>query len=204
MDPEKNHWEKIYQTKKPEQVSWTQDVPSTSLDFIHSFELPKTARIIDIGGGDSRLADFLLDEGFINITVLDISGNALDRARERPGHRAGQIKWVEQDVTAFPPDTTFDLWHDRAAFHFLTTKEHIITYLSIARHSVKANGYTVIETFSDKGPDHCSGLPIKQYTEGTLTDQLHPGFRKIKCITEDHITAFHTRQNFLFCSFRRN
>jgi ubiquinone/menaquinone biosynthesis C-methylase UbiE len=204
MDPEKKHWEKIYQTKLPQEVSWTQEVPSTSLDFIHSFQLPKNARIIDIGGGDSRLADFLLDEGFTDITVLDISGKALDKARQRLGDRADKVKWFEQDVTAFHPGTSFDLWHDRAAFHFLTTVEQITTYLSIARHSVKANGYTVIGTFSDQGPDHCSGLPVKQYTEATLANQLNNGFIKIRCITEDHITPFHTTQNFLFCSFRRN
>jgi SAM-dependent methyltransferase len=204
MPRDKDHWENIYRTKQPGEVSWTQEVPAASLDFIHSFQLPKTARIIDIGGGDSRLVDFLLDEGFTDITVLDISGKALDKAKQRLGGRAEKVKWVEQDIIAFQSNTAFDLWHDRAAFHFLTTEEQIIAYLSIARNSVKINGYTVIGTFSDKGPDHCSGLPIKQYTEDTLTDQLHKGFQKLKCITEDHITPFQTRQNFLFCSFRRN
>jgi ubiquinone/menaquinone biosynthesis C-methylase UbiE len=203
MDQEKNHWENIYRTKQPQEVSWTQEIPATSLAFIHGFQLPKTARIIDIGGGDSRLVDFLLDEGFEDITVLDISGEALEKARQRLGSRADRVKWVEQDVTEYEPATVFDCWHDRAAFHFLTTEEQITTYLSVARHSVKANGYTIIGTFSDQGPDRCSGLPIKQYSEDSLNRQLKQGFQKIKCITEDHTTPFHTTQNFLFCSFKR-
>lgn len=203
MEQRKNHWENIYRTKQPEEVSWTQEVPATSLDFIHGFQLPKTARIIDIGGGESRLVDFLLDEEFEDVTVLDISGEALENARQRLGSRAAKVKWVQQDIMEFEPATSFDLWHDRATFHFLTTEEQITTYLSIARHSLKTNGYTVIGTFSDKGPDKCSGLPIRQYTEDALTRQLNNGFQKLKCLTEDHITPFNTRQNFLFCSFKR-
>lgn len=203
-EQEKDHWENIYRTKQPGEVSWTEDVPVTSLEFIHGFQLPKNARIIDIGGGDSRLVDFLLDEGFEDITVLDISGMALDRAKQRLGDRATKVKWVEQDITAFLPDASFDLWHDRATFHFLTTKEQIVKYLSIARHSIITNGYSVIGTFSDKGPQNCSGLPVRRYDEQDLTEELSHGFKKIRCITEDHITPFQTKQNFLFCSFRRN
>jgi trans-aconitate methyltransferase len=120
------------------EVSWTEEVPVTSLEFIQSFQLPKTVRIIDIGGGNSKLVDFLLDEGFEDVTMLDISGTALDRARLRLGDRAAKVKWVEQDITAFQPETSFDLWHDRAAFHFLTTGDQITAYLSIARDGVKA------------------------------------------------------------------
>src|ERR1700730_405368 len=119
MQPDKNHWDKIYRTKRPEQVSWTEEVPRVSLEFIHNFHLPKTARIIDIGGGDAKLVDFLLNENFQDITVLDISGKALERARQRLGNNAAKVKWIEKDITEFAPDTTFDLWHDRAAFHFL-------------------------------------------------------------------------------------
>lgn len=203
MEQDKNHWEGIYRTKQPQDVSWTQDVPATSLDFIHGFQLSKTARIIDIGGGDSRLVDFLLDEGFEDITVLDISGQALDKARRRLGAKAERVKWVEQDITEYQPADSFDLWHDRAAFHFLTTEAQITAYLSIARHCVKTGGYVVIGTFSDQGPEKCSGLPVKQYREDTLTRKLKKGFQKLKCITEDHTTPFHTLQNFLFCSFKR-
>lgn len=197
----KQHWETIYETKSPEQVSWTQEVPKTSLDFIHSFGVDKTARIIDIGGGDSKLVDHLLDNGYENITVLDISAKALDRAKARLGNKAEKVNWVISDITEFEPETAFDIWHDRATFHFLTTKEQVAKYLDIARQSV--NGYMTIGTFSTNGPTKCSGLDIQQYDEQTLTAELENGFDKLKCITEDHTTPFNTKQNFLFCSFKR-
>jgi len=198
----KNHWETVYESKKPDQVSWTQAVPKTSLYFIHSFGLTKTASIIDIGGGDSKLVDYLLAEGFTNITVLDISSRALDRTKERLGENAEKIKWVVSDITEFQPTTTYDVWHDRATFHFLTTSEQIEKYIDIARKSV--TGYLIIGTFSDSGPKKCSGLDIRQYTEQALTTELQNGFDKLTCITEDHTTPFGTTQNFLFCSFKRH
>ena len=197
----KNHWEKIYETKSPEQISWAQNVPKTSLDFIHSFGLTKTAKIIDIGGGDSKLVDYLLDEGFENITVLDISARALEKVKQRLGDKAKMIKWVVSDITEFHPDTTFDVWHDRATFHFLTTNKQVAKYMETARNSV--SGYLTIGTFSYNGPKKCSGLDIKQYNEETLTKELQNGFTKIRCVTEDHTTPFDTLQNFLFCSFKR-
>lgn len=202
MDKEnKNHWETVYETKNPDQVSWTQEIPKTSLDFIHSFGLKKSAKIIDIGGGDSKLVDYLLDEGFENITVLDISAKALEKAKTRLGDRAKKVNWIVSDITEFEPKTTFDLWHDRAAFHFLTTKEQVDKYITIARNSV--SGYLTIGTFSEDGPAKCSGLEIKQYSEESLSKELKKDFDKINCVTEDHTTPFDTKQNFLFCSFRR-
>jgi len=197
-----NHWDTVYKTKEPNQVSWTQQIPKTSLDFIHSFGLAKTAKIIDIGGGDSKLVDYLLEEGFENITVLDISAQALDKAKKRLGHKAQKINWIVSDVTEFQPDTTFDIWHDRATFHFLTTSAQVAKYMNTARKSV--TGYLTIGTFSNSGPEKCSGLKIKQYSEETLTTELKKGFDKIRCITEDHTTPFDTTQNFLFCSFKRH
>ncbi len=197
----KSHWETVYSTKKPEEVSWTQTEPATSLDFIHSFQLSKKAKIIDIGGGDSKLADYLLDEGYENITVLDISASALNKAKQRLGSRADKIKWVVSDIIDFKPSTAYDVWHDRATFHFLTTKAQVEKYLQTARDSV--TGFLTIGTFSKDGPEKCSGLPVKQYSEQSLSAELNKGFSKIRCITEDHITPFNTAQNFLFCSFRR-
>lgn len=203
MTPErKNHWETVYSTKQSNEVSWTQEVPKTSLDFIHSFNVPKTASVIDIGGGDSHLVDFLLDEGFEDITVLDISETALKRAKERLGAKADKIKWVVSDITKFQPTQSYDVWHDRATFHFLTTTTQIANYLDIARNTVKR--YLTIGTFSENGPKKCSGLDIKQYSEEELQAQLTNGFKKIRCITEDHVTPFNTTQNFLFCSFRKD
>ena len=198
----KNHWDRVYETKNPDQVSWTQEVPKTSLDFIHSFGLAKTAKIIDIGGGDSKLVDYLLYEGFENITVLDISARALDKAKQRLGKKAQKVNWVVSDITEFQPSTVFDVWHDRATFHFLTRIEQVSNYLDTARKFV--SGFLTIGTFSDKGPNKCSGLQIKQYSEEKLTQELQNGFDKIRCITEDHITPFGTAQNFLFCSFKRH
>lgn len=196
----KDHWEQVYATKQPNEVSWTQEVPQTSLDFIHSFGIPKTASVIDVGGGDSKLADHLLDEGFRDITVLDISAKAIERAKERLGERAGMVNWIVSDITAFRPERRYDVWHDRAAFHFLTTASQIEQYLAIAQMATK--GYMTIGTFSEEGPQKCSGLNIKQYNEVELESILSKGFSKIRCITEDHITPFNTKQNFLFCSFR--
>ena len=153
-----DHWEKVYETKNPNQVSWTQEVPKTSLDFIHSFGLSKNAKIIDIGGGDSKLVDYLLNEGFENITVLDISSNALQKAQHRLGDKATKVNWVISNITEFEPNTTFDVWHDRASFHFLTTSAQIEKYMNIARNSVA--GYLTIGTFSDNGPKNVVALTL--------------------------------------------
>ena len=197
----KAHWETVYTNKQPHEVSWTQEVPQTSLDFIHSFKVPKTARIIDIGGGDSKLVDHLLDEGYENISVLDISEKALERAKQRLGDKATKVNWVVSDITEFSPEEKYDVWHDRATFHFLTTPPQVTQYLSIAKNAI--NGYLTIGTFSENGPKKCTGLEIKQYSEEQLQRELSNGFEKIKCITEDHTTPFNTTQNFLFCSFRK-
>lgn len=197
----KNHWEAVYENKRPDQLSWTQEVPTTSLDFIASVGAIKTAKIIDIGGGDSKLVDCLLAQGFENITVLDISEKALDKAKFRLGANAKKVNWVVADITDYAPDSPFDIWHDRATFHFLTTTEQVSRYLATARQSI--TGFMTIGTFSTLGPTTCSGLPIKQYSEEFLTASLKNGFAKIRCVLEDHQTPFNTTQNFLFCSFKR-
>ncbi|MBC6698948.1 class I SAM-dependent methyltransferase [Hymenobacter puniceus] len=199
----KQHWETVYGTRQPHEVSWTEAVPATSLEFIHGFRLSRQSAIIDVGGGDSRLVDFLLTEGYENLTVLDISGAALARARQRLGSRADRVQWIEADVRAFQPPQSYSLWHDRAAFHFLTTAPDIARYLTLARLAIEPGGYLTMGTFSLDGPKACSGLPIRQYSEQALGEQLRQGFTKLRCRTEDHITPFQTTQNFLFCSFRR-
>lgn len=197
----KNHWENVYTTKQPQEVSWTQEIPQTSLNFIHSFNVAKSAAIIDIGGGDSKLVDFLVSEGYGDVTVLDISEAALKRAQARLGDKATKVKWIVSDITEFGPERKYDVWHDRATFHFLTTPEQVHQYVSTA--TTATNGYMTIGTFSENGPQKCSGLNIKQYTEEQLQSELTAGFQKIRCITEDHTTPFNTKQNFLFCSFKR-
>src|SRR5665213_229471 len=174
MQITKDHWERLYKTHSPDQVSWTQSVPQTSLDFIHSSRLSKTAEIIDIGGGDSKLVDHLLDEGFQNITVLDISETAVDKARARLGCKSKLVKWIVCDIIDFWPPESYDLWHDRATFHFLTEEQQVETYMGIAGKAVKK--YMVVGTFSESGPEKCSGLPIRQYTEDQLGNQLLKNF----------------------------
>lgn len=197
----KNHWETIYSNKHPNEVSWIQEKPTTSLKFINSFNLPKSASIIDIGGGDSKLVDFLLEEGFKNITVLDISEKALEKVRIRLGENANKVKWVVSDITEFNPVETYDLWHDRATFHFLTSPDEISKYVATAQKATTR--FMTIGTFSENGPKKCSGLEIKQYNEEQLQKELSARFEKIKCINEDHVTPINTKQNFLFCSFKK-
>lgn len=196
----KKHWETVYETKNPDEVSWTQEIPKTSLGFIHSFGLDKSSKIIDIGGGDSKLVDHLLDQGFENITVLDISEKALEKAKIRLGEKAKKVTWIISDILDFEPTETYDVWHDRAAFHFLTTKEEIEKYKSIVNKSV--DGFLIIGTFSENGPLKCSGLEISQYSEEKLTSTFEDNFDKIDSVLEDHQTPFGTTQNFLFCSFK--
>ena len=195
----KKHWETVYETKHPNEVSWTQDKPKTSLDFILDTNVSKSAQIIDIGGGDSKLVDFLLEEGFENITVLDISEKALERAKIRLGNKAEKVQWIVSDIIDFKPEISYDVWHDRATFHFLTTKEQIQTYIEITKNWVSK--YLIIGTFSERGPLKCSGLEIKQYSEVEMENQFLRSFKKIKCISEDHLTPFETKQNFTFCTF---
>ena len=196
----KQHWETVYETKSPEQVSWTQEVPETSLELIQKSKIPKNGKIIDIGGGDSTLVDHLLAEGYSDITVLDISGKALERAKQRQGNKAKEITWIESDILDFIPEHTYDLWHDRAAFHFLTAEHDIKRYSNLVNSNVKDS--LILGTFSTKGPLKCSGLEISQYNKDTLS-QVMKGFERISCKTENHTTPFQTQQNFLFCRFKK-
>lgn len=199
----KKHWENIYQTKDLKDVSWYQPTPTTSLDFLKQFNIPTTAKIIDIGGGDSFLVDHLLDLGYTDLTVLDISAASLDRAKQLLGDRSTNVKWIVADAATFKPTEQYDFWHDRAAFHFLTQEQEITNYIDTIQKSIKPTGVLVIGTFSEQGPKKCSGIEIKQYSETTMTDRLKKFFEKVKCITVDHQTPFDTIQNFIFCSIRK-
>ena len=203
LQDRKNHWENIYQTRSLEEVSWYQPTPETSLALIKEFDLPKAAKIIDIGAGDSFLVDHLLDLGFVNITVLDISASAIERAKQRLGNKSANIKWIVADASDFQPKEQYDFWHDRAAFHFLTADKEIDNYIQTAANAVSKNGIMVIGTFSEQGPKKCSGIEIQQYSESTLVSRFLKHFEKIECFTIDHKTPFDTVQNFVFCSFKR-
>lgn len=199
----KDHWERIYETNVETEFSWFQEYPKTSIDFINLFNLSKDAKIIDIGGGDSHLVDALIELGYTNIYVLDISAKAIQRAKDRLGHHAQRVNWIVADITEFTPDVSFDFWHDRAAFHFLTTEEQISRYLTTVSKAIQPNGYLVLGTFSESGPKKCSGLEIKQYSAASMSHLFEQDFKRIKCIEENHATPFNTLQNFVFCSFQK-
>jgi 2-polyprenyl-3-methyl-5-hydroxy-6-metoxy-1,4-benzoquinol methylase len=199
----KEHWDTIYTTKELSQVSWYQPIPETSLKFIEELAISKSAKIIDIGGGDSFLADHLLALGFTDLTVLDISESAINRAKKRLGEKAKLVTWIVSDITTFEPREKFDFWHDRAAFHFLTDLGEISKYLKIAKQYINSQSYMVVGTFSETGPKKCSGIEIKQYGQTALKEQFKEGFKNVKCVNVDHKTPSLTTQNFTFCSFMR-
>lgn len=195
-----SHWEKVYTEKGPQEVSWTEEKPELSLELIRSSGLGKDARIIDIGGGDSRLVDWLLEEDYTNITVLDISAAALEKAKARLGDKAILVKWIVSDINAFEGGD-YDIWHDRAAFHFLTLPEQIEKYVETAGRSV--TGTLIIGTFSENGPEKCSGLPVTRYTAEKMTATFSTLFRNNGCQTYLHKTPFGTTQDFRFCTFTK-
>ena len=197
------HWETIYQKKNFEEVSWFQETPTTSIAFFESMKLPKTAHIIDIGGGESRFVDYLLDEGYENISVLDISATAIEKKKQALGTKADHVKWIVSDIIDFRPTEVYDFWHDRATFHFLTQKEDVEKYIQTIKQFIKPEGSLIISTFSENGPEKCSGLSVQQYSEKTLSERVEAFFTKIKCVVVDHVTPFSTVQNFIFCSFKR-
>ncbi|WP_346860553.1 class I SAM-dependent methyltransferase [uncultured Draconibacterium sp.] len=199
----KNHWEKIYQTKSATDVSWFQSRPSVSLEFIEEFAIPKSEKIIDVGGGDSLLVDYLLELGYQDITVLDISEMALEKAKLRLGEKAARVNWIVADAATFQPTEKYGFWHDRAAFHFLTNEDEIQNYIATIQQNLKPEGVLVIGTFSTNGPTSCSGIEIKQYSETSMSDRLKQFFKKIRCIITDHKTPSESIQQFIFCSFKR-
>ena len=203
MENKKAHWENVFATKAETEVSWFQSYPKTSIEFLELFNLPLDANIIDVGGGDSHFIDALLEKGYTNVYVLDISANAIERAKARLGKNANKVKWIVSDITEFEPTIKFDFWHDRAAFHFLTDDEKIYKYVAIAENAIHKDGYLILGTFSENGPTKCSGLEIKQYNKASMSARFEVDFNRIKCITEDHVTPFNTIQNFVFCSFQK-
>ncbi|MCR5862581.1 class I SAM-dependent methyltransferase [Flavobacterium sp. J372] len=200
----KEHWENIYTTKSLESVSWYQPVPETSLEMITKYAASKDAAIIDMGGGDSFLSDHLLNLGYTDITVLDISEAAIARAKERLGEKADKVKWIVSDAANFLPERKYDIWHDRAAFHFLTAGGDISNYTRSALSGIAPDGMLILGTFSENGPKKCSGIDIRQYSEKSMKAMFQDGFEPIECFASDHRTPFDTVQNFTFCVFRKH
>lgn len=203
MEDLKAHWENVYKTKSLAEVSWYQPKPRTSLDLITNSGIRKNDPIIDVGGGDSLLADHLLELGYTDITVLDVSEASLKRAQERLGDRSKLVSWIASDAAEFRPARKYALWHDRAVFHFFTDGSRIEKYLTVIRDGLIDNGNLVVGTFSESGPKKCSGLEVKQYSEDSLSQAFARNFTRIKCLREDHRTPFGTVQNFVFCGFKK-
>lgn len=199
----KEHWENVFSTKEENEVSWYQKKPETSLDFFRNNAISKQAKIIDIGGGDSYLIDNLLEMGYTDLYLLDISENAINRIKKRLGDKANQVTFIVTDVLDFKPVVKFDVWHDRASFHFLTSPEDKATYSDIVSHALNDKGYLFLGTFSENGPLKCSGLEIAQYSEEKLQTVFNSDFEMKDYFTQDHQTPFNTVQNFIFCTFQK-
>jgi SAM-dependent methyltransferase len=197
------HWQNVYTTKSEREVSWFQENPAPSLELIALAGLSEGASIIDIGGGASRVVDALVERNSGEITVLDLSTAALDVARQRLGDKAAAVKWVAADITTWEPAQTYDVWHDRAAFHFLTDPADQSAYLDRLRKAVRRGGHVIIGTFALDGPEKCSGLPIVRYDAKSLSAMLGPDFKLIDARRHDHATPWGALQRFQFSTFRR-
>lgn len=195
----KTHWENIYQTKASTQVSWYQEHANLSLALIQQTGVDLKGEIIDVGGGASKLVDDLLDNGFKHITVLDIAATALHSTQERLGARAAEITWIEADITRVElPLHFFEVWHDRAVFHFLTQPDDRQRYVNAVRHAVKPGGHVIVATFAPDGPPKCSGLEIRRYSAESLHDEFGNDFQLVSSTRETHLTPSGTEQKFIY------
>lgn len=198
-----NHWENVYASKGENQVSWFQETPALSLELIALAGANRSSGIIDIGGGASRLADCLVSQDYEDVTVLDLSAAALAAARSRMGEKANRVTWIAADVTSWEPTRTHDIWHDRAAFHFLTLAEDQAAYVSRLRRALRPGGHAIIGTFALDGPERCSGLVVSRYDAASLAATLGSGFELTDTRRHEHITPWGVTQKFQFSTFRR-
>jgi len=198
----KAHWERVYSTKHSDEVSWYQEDPAPSLELIGLARPTPDTTIVDIGGGASRLIDRLLARGFRRVTVLDISQAALDAAKARLGEAASEVEWVVADVTRWSPAHSFDIWHDRAAFHFLTEATDRTAYLKRLRRALRPAGHVIIGTFAADGPERCSGLPVQRYDAAGLQETLGRDFKLLGAHRKAHTTPWGSTQSFQFARFQ--
>ncbi len=194
----REHWQDVYAHKRDDEVSWYQARPATSLELIARTGAGPGARIVDVGGGASRLVDALLDAGYARVAVLDVADGALDRARARLGARAARVAWIAADVRTWVPDGPFDVWHDRAAFHFLVRAEDRDAYRTTLLRAVRGGGHVIVATFASDGPERCSGLPVMRWDPDALAAELGPSFRLVESLREDHVTPAGKVQRFQF------
>jgi len=196
------HWENVYTTKSENEVSWFQQRPAPSLDLIVQAGATRESAIIDIGGGASRLVDNLVEQGFEDVTVLDLSAAALAAARNRLGAAAQRVRWIVADATSWEPARAYDIWHDRAAFHFLTDADDRDAYIARLGRGLRIGGHAIIATFALDGPEKCSGLPVARYDSAGLGRTLGAAFELIHTERHEHATPWDSRQNFQFSVFR--
>jgi SAM-dependent methyltransferase len=197
------HWENVYTTKDENEVSWFQQSPVPSLELIVQIGAVSNSAIIDVGGGASRLVDHLVDQGFADVTVLDLSNAALETAKARLGARADPVSWIVADATIWEPVKRYDIWHDRAAFHFLNYEKDRAAYVERLTRGLKAGGHAIIATFALDGPEKCSGLPVARYDAASLAQTLGAGFRSVHTQRHEHATPWGSHQVFQFSVFRR-
>lgn len=202
MDEKKQHWETIYSTKTSDKLSWTQEQPSPSIEWILETLPDRNAGVIDIGGGISPLIDHLLTAGYVKPAVLDISASAIEHAKNSLGDRQSKVEWIEADVTDYEPARKFELWHDRAVFHFLTRREDRERYIATLRKSLFPDGKTIIATFSPQGPGQCSGLDVMRFDESALAAELGNDFELLRGERRTHMTPWGTSQEFVYCIFK--
>ena len=202
-DSRQAHWENVYTSKSENEVSWFQDSPAPSLALIAEIGAAPNSAIIDIGGGASRLVDHLIDQGFLDVTVLDLSAAALEAAKTRLGERASRARWLVADATTWQPSRTYDIWHDRAAFHFLTEEHDRAGYIVRLRQGLRIGGHAIIATFALDGPEKCSGLPVMRYDAARLAQTLGSGFKLLQSRRNDHATPWGSQQRFQFSVFER-
>ena len=198
-----DYWEDIYQAKKSKELGWFQSNPIVSLELIETAGLPLHAKLIDVGGGDSLLVDYLLELGYTDLTVLDISKSALKRAKRRLGKLAHKVHWIHTDINNFEPERTYDLWHDRACFHFLTKKETVEKYVSVCTKGMRKGGIFVLGAFSKSGPVKCSGLTICQYEKEEVNTNFGSNFNIQSCFPSVHVTPSQMEQNYTYCVLKR-
>lgn len=196
------HWQRIYDTKPPEKRSWTQAKPLPSIDWITQMLPERTAAVIDVGCGTSTLIDALIQAQYVRPTALDLSSAALEEARGRLGRGASFVDWLDTDVLTFASPRKFDLWHDRAVFHFLTSRDERLRYLESLKRNLKDKGFLIIATFAPEGPRQCSGLDVMRFDASSLAAELGPDFSLLKSAHFDHITPWSVCQPFVFCLFR--
>lgn len=203
MSDRSTHWDHVYATKGEAEVSWYQDSPAISLAMIRAACSDRDTAIIDIGGGASRLVDALLRDGYRDVAVLDLSANALEAAKKRLGQAASTVDWIVADATTWRPARTYDVWHDRAAFHFLTDPRDRAAYVERLRSAVKPGGHVIIATFAPDGPEKCSGLPVQRHDSASLAAELGPEFELVETRRETHHTPWNSTQAFQFSRFKR-